>query len=1083
MAGDVVFDEDIRPYIYLDEGTFWLSLRNKKLKTGKRLFLQKVELHRMGETVDERVRKLKECLQFSLKDAREHFGLEMLSDHDDTEKFMQVIQHRMFFRMLLDHEEIVWVYTGKMLVPMFAVAHRQYWGEQLKEGFVPEYFFRGALFALLHVVENFKIPRHRSLEEPDDPPPFTRFFSPSLPKDEREKLRAAVQLRCPIATILMTEKNKDKDDWKPVRALFEYKPPDDLPDDEVLSWKCTFHDILSPVWDGKEWVSRVDRQMHLGSFYFTVHSKISCLYLPYYIRKVRPKTIPRDVSKIEMQFSDNTAMDKIDLRENLFFYTVATMMFRNRSTLKSTRMMLLEFLIMEQHAYTDNAKLNSLFAEELKKLAEIEKIEYSEAFRWARQNPHVLRFRHGKEVLSLLIHNLEITADVLTFIVSHSQQIRDYVSLLRETTILKSDVFQQAMVNVAHCVFALSETYCGLKVKDEAHDKRKKENLKRACFIKLRSYVQSDTPERHEAKVKDILSEASEITKEVDTPVEMARSYRDTTGVIRGVGGMKDGSNTECNPREIEHDNFFLSQHSIESMFERWFCDALLYHSMPEDIISEKKQTHFLVFLCTQNISMFPKEIMNKIKAHPWNYDGCMRTRPVHDESPNFAAFVNFAGQCDEFVAFPGDTKVLIRSGLDMKARFDEICDGCMNVRKFISSVSLTTFGLEFDTFSYGLPGVGLVKRTHYSWYPRTCDPTNLFGSRFFELTKDFPLEVWSKDVVLVKKGPDTVLTHPVPCSKCMTFSKIMYKHSHTYRRSNMSVDDFRCSSCTPRSGEEWTPEPGWNAVTMYDDFGIVCSVGDSLISTRHIVWTTGWVPTLKSELSSIRNNGTLVPTRNAEVQKKRTPTFLLGWSNKVPKREGSADVSNDLVLDWLEPGQVLCPIWLNDKYVVREKVCLHWKRIFDEVTSCTCCKRLKAWKIKKRFFHPMPLESKEEQDNRLGPRPCPTFRCCGKDVILNSSLVTSLDNEVFNDAIEILDLPPMNEVDRLTLMRCDDFLKLFYTLFSKRGKESSLREACSWRGEGDTPSHCMFFGEETLNVPVIRGFCVDILGMEGSYY
>ena len=63
MAGDVVFDDDIRPYVYLDEGSFFISLRNKKNdNTGRRVYPQIIELHRMGFTVDERVQTMKECL-------------------------------------------------------------------------------------------------------------------------------------------------------------------------------------------------------------------------------------------------------------------------------------------------------------------------------------------------------------------------------------------------------------------------------------------------------------------------------------------------------------------------------------------------------------------------------------------------------------------------------------------------------------------------------------------------------------------------------------------------------------------------------------------------------------------------------------------------------------------------------------------------------------------------------------------------------------------------------------------------------------------------------------------------------------
>ena len=101
---------------------------------------------------------------------------------------------------------------------------------------------------------------------------------------------------------------------------------------------------------------------------------------------------------------------------------------------------------------------------------------------------------------------------------------------------------------------------------------------------------------------------------------------------------------------------------------------------------------------------------------------------------------------------------------------------------------------------------------------------------------------------------------------------------------------------------------------------------------------------------------------------------------------------------------------------------------------------------------------------------------------MLNSRMVTDKNQAVFDRAKEILDLPPGNH-DRLTLMQCNPFLELYFTLFSERGRESSLREAGSWRNEGDVPSHCMFFEEKILSIAFIRGFCSETLGIDEYYY
>ena len=1036
------FDDDVRPYVYLDEGSFFISLRRQR-----KVYTQIMELNRMGSTVDERVRKFKECLQVSMSDARVHFGLpDMLLEEDG--KFMDVIQRRILFRMLFKPDEILWVYTGKMLVPMWAVAHAQYWTEKTKDGFVEEFFFRGCLFAVLHVIENFSIPGHRFSEVPDDPPPCSKWFSKSIPEKQRDAFRSAVQDWWSFSTVLMMNNTKRKEDWKPVRTLFEYKVPADLPSDQTHDWKCTFHDIIS---------SKYDRDAHVGIFLNTINSKISLMYLPYCIRTADFSSIPTDVSRIQMHFRDETAMNQVDLWENLFFYVVAAMMLRKKSSRSNYRMILLKFLLSKKHSYDE---LNDLFDEELQKLSE-NSIEYNEG-------------------LEILLHDIDISQDCRESMMSEKENITAYVLLLKKTDILSHAYFQTAMVNVARCVFAFSEAYCGLKLKDNVSERRNNENIKKACFIKMNGYVQMNTPERHGERVKDILSEAEELISVEAKPPQMGTSYRDVFGVVRGVGSMSSrgwaskhadrglGNNLADTHRAtqsnaVDQDEFFLSQQSISSLFERFFCDAVLYYTMPE-FCNDTKKTNFLVFLSPFHICTYPREVLNKIKEHPWNYNGCMLTKPASDVAAdaNFASYVTFAKNMDKYIFSPGD-KTNFESFIDMKSKFDEICASCMNVRMFISSVNLNTS----SGFSFGIPGVGIIRTTHYSWYPKTSDPTSLFGSRYFELTKNsFPLHVWSKDAVLSRRGPETVVTYPVPCGICMKFSEVMYT------RFRHQKDEFRCSFCVP-SGDFFV---GWNPVSMYDEFGLVCGVGNSLISGRHVVWTTGWLPSLKNEVSSMRK-----PSKPGTSIAKRPPTFLLGRANKIPKME-NVDVSHELVFDWLcNNPDVISTAWLDRQYVVRPKgaVSLEWQRVFEEVTSCKCYDKLRSWKISKKFCRLKPSES----DARLGRRPCPTFMCCGKDTSLNSSLFSPMESQKFDRAQEILNLPRLSDDDHLTLKRCNDFLKLFYTLFSERGCEYSLRESCSWRGDDDVPSHCMFFEEEKIDIPLIRCVCMETLGFDTTNF
>ena len=157
--------------------------------------------------------------------------------------------------------------------------------------------------------------------------------------------------------------------------------------------------------------------------------------------------------------------------------------------------------------------------------------------------------------------------------------------------------------------------------------------------------------------------------------------------------------------------------------------------------------------------------------------------------------------------------------------------------------------------------------------------------------------------------------------------------------------------------------------------------------------------------------------------------------------------------------------------------MCLAWRKIFDVVTNCNCYRELKAWKVKNRYFTPRVGETEEQKNKRLGPRPRPTFLCCrGKNVKINDALTKYLNNQTFRRAIEILRLPSDARLKKTKLMECNEFLMLYYTLFSKKGQESCLYEAGSWRGSDDVPSHCMFFGEEKLNIPFISDVCMEIL-------
>lgn len=130
------------------------------------------------------------------------------------------------------------------------------------------------------------------------------------------------------------------------------------------------------------------------------------------------------------------------------------------------------------------------------------------------------------------------------------------------------------------------------------------------------------------------------------------------------------------------------------------------------------------------------------------------------------------------------------------------------------------------------------------------------------------------------------------------------------------------------------------------------------------------------------------------------------------------------------------------DKPIIRS-VCTTWMDIRSKM-KCGCFHKFTAWM----------------RDRRRGPPPpMPTFLCCGKSIFTTYS--PFLDENIYARALDILDLTrfSLSYVDRLDLFSCEEFLNLYFTLFSKGIRMAScLEEAWSWNNGTEKPSHCTFF-------------------------
>ena len=137
---------------------------------------------------------------------------------------------------------------------------------------------------------------------------------------------------------------------------------------------------------------------------------------------------------------------------------------------------------------------------------------------------------------------------------------------------------------------------------------------------------------------------------------------------------------------------------------------------------------------------------------------------------------------------------------------------------------------------------------------------------------------------------------------------------------------------------------------------------------------------------------------------------------------------------------------------------------------TCDCYKKLKQWRLKLRQD-----ESVVARTKRIGEMPAmPSFTCCGKVVFISE--------KVFHETVNLLGLHHVfkGPDDMRLLMETNEFLKVYFTLFSERGKESSIQEAACWRNPPDggprRPSHCMTFFEERLEYDEIKRSCIKIL-------
>ena len=262
----------------------------------------------------------------------------------------------------------------------------------------------------------------------------------------------------------------------------------------------------------------------------------------------------------------------------------------------------------------------------------------------------------------------------------------------------------------------------------------------------------------------------------------------------------------------------------------------------------------------------------------------------------------------------------------------------------------------------------------------------------------------------------------------------------------------------------------------------VVCKPSDDFIQTRKFFSKQGFVFKMGDEgLGLYRDLGSTAFIHSATFQEKPGYEFKsgergLGLYRNFKKCKPFIAISDAVVQSAHKPMREFSFDWTcNTPELVSEEfiesvfgppdqpiirsVCTTWMDIRSKV-KCECFHKFKAW----------------VRDRRGPPPSMPTFLCCGKSVFTTYS--SFLDENKYARALDILDLTrfSLNYVDRFELLSCEEFLKLYFTLFSEGVRKAScLEEAWSWSNGSEKPSHCTLFPlPEKINYDEIRKICMQ---------
>lgn len=1048
---------------------------------------QRREIEAIDFDMDERKKKIGMFLKLNMRDVCDFFNLDLspLKLHvqsDDPmsklkeDNFSYILEYFLFRCMipLMSVDDIVWVALkvcreketpslqrdSIIMVPVWTCVYTQLKEEGLNDFLIddkkndqPRYhFLRGALHRIVVTINDFKYPEVDGVI--GHIPYFYSSTDPDMSKTWwRDPYESAIIKKWSLMPVLSEIKKKGKtlvvDDWWGLMHILSA----DVPQCHFLKDKASQRAWLFLFFRmANNDISPKDRQRYLGDQFFSIYTKLTILRLTYTDKVVCFRTIPTCISRINMQWSDFQG------KKSLFFFLV-------KHLIGQCGVSLFFFYIISHLPQTIAEDMQDLimktFTECLKtySISVRDRVTFHDNH-WSKkyirkvfkqddiQTHYTKEYFHKKaKGLELFCANIYYEDTGCTCF-----PIEAILTLLRYTSFLKMPYVQKAMLDMAKYIFRHGEIYLNLPIENESLSAFREANLRTAKIVYEKKFkvVDGDRfPGYDEFKI-EMNNYAKLHSKHVNYTLSKEKMPLVQDVMIDGYGmtiGLGDKNSTPLRnvlgtlrsniPKKSDVFDFLESE---SACFERFIKASVLYYCTEVENQSSNNFTvkceeisNTLVFLDKRRVlpgkGILSCSVFRKL---PWVFKGSMPSK--------LQKYRSLAVQYDNclFKSKKGECPFYVRDMLQEEKRTleEEICilkKDPMAYQFFIhSSVSyIPTLNKEYEIYGTGRVSVNI------SWEPFSSDVLNLFGSKITPLDRNYhPYEMWSYECVAYRNGPLWHTSFPKACSSC----KFSFSFSSKIFQDEEGL--YHCTACYEiYNTTQHLPE----------EYAIICGVeGDE---TGRFLWSnSNNAVRFDSQHKSIRSLKALSRRKLFDKEKEnQNAAFLNGElslaqqyalrSKRLKTLGGRFSTSNNSGTAFFGASET-DKKWLD--------------RIFGDVSVPKIRKIDHKWQNVK-------------------------FLCCEKKDI--SKISVPFEHHIFKKALEIIGISeeklgrPLTTEDQKKLKNDACFLKVYYTLFSTKGRERSLDEAVCWKESLDErPSHCMFYSEEFLLYDDILRHCLKVI-------